>query len=782
MSGGIGRVPSSPAPIGPDDTTPTTTTTGPTDASTMTTTVSRTPTSARPTPPATPRASDIVPERILTKYGLDPNKLETESKYEGDRWNVGYYPYDGNIQYVAFGKYKDLFNRPDAGADAHGYWEAYSNPPSGLAPGSWIGDGTISESDFERATGIDVTGDRPIDNAAYKLMREAGAPMNATFALRDKDGKQLPVRDGDKLVPTILKDGKFVEVEVRNEGAYYAKGSNEQVSGDVVWRLKGRDGAIRGATTDKKEDRFALAGAKERTKFDFLDAAGEPIDYNPPSDRIVATYKKGDAWHAFVPKTGGQVEHLTLDRDGKRVTARETVTEARAAELRRGEEVIYRIQDRSGALKGDGKVGNSYDMGWWGKCHNVAAIGASSVKLPQQDVKIVTNRGWGEKVGLEWQEGSMHQVLIPKKNRSGVTTGYTLRSQGGVTGGTSTRDLTLEEGNRLAAEKKATPVIVTRTGGLKKAEVTTLGKSEVTAMVAHMGDGAVEYKGSVGARFYGVPDQITLKDGTRVNAYITEVKTQGGKTVEVGDKSGNEYSETDRSVLRGPGLNSTRVNNGWRTIGWSSQSFSELQASKQDKIKELKVVYPDGREEKIPADKVASLGWENKFDVTPTELWGMHKNVGAKGSSVIEQDPATHVWNYTIETMTTRPLKKEDIPSWMRDNIAKPGMMKGTTGDDGKYFFKTEVNGNEYYYWAKFDQQGNLSDYAYLTDDVPDFFWTQHVKDPISAKWEGEAQAPGADMRDIQKLYNASTGAYKKYELPGGYLSTSDLNRRPERP
>ena len=49
--------------------------------------------------------------------------------------------------------------------------------------------------------------------------------------------------------------------------------------------------------------------------------------------------------------------------------------------------MIYRIQASNGSLKGDGKVGESYDMSWWGKCHNVAAIGASSIKMPQSPVK-----------------------------------------------------------------------------------------------------------------------------------------------------------------------------------------------------------------------------------------------------------------------------------------------------------------------------------------------------------------------------------------------------------
>ncbi len=791
--GSVGSAtPATPAPDEPvaPDTSATTTDTATTAPVRTTAPSGRAAVGAAVTSATPPRAADIVPERILARHGLDPNKLTTANEYKGEKWNVGYYPYDGDIQYVAFGKYRDVFGKAPAMADAHAYWEMYSNPPGGLEPGSWIASGSIRESDFERSTGVDVSGDRPIDNAAYKLLRESGAPASALFALRDASGKQHAIQPGDKLVPTIEKDGKFVEVEVRGDGEYYRKGTDEALGWNekVVWRLKGSDGQIRGARNDKAEDRFDLAGAKENVKFDFLDATGEPVPYSPPSDRIVATYKDREGWHAFVPKrdASGRVtsyEHQKLDADGRRVLSRETVDEARMKELRRGKEVIWRVQSSSGSLQGDGKVGDAYDMSWWGKCHNVASIGASSMPLPEKDVKIVTNRGPGEKVGLEWREGSMHNVLIPKKNRSGAITGYTLRQQGGVTGGTTTRELSKEEGDRLAAEKNATPVIVRRNGSLKPAEVTTVDREEVTAMVAHMGDGGVEYKGSVGARYYGVPDQIRLRDGSTTSAFIVGAELESGKKVDIGAKEGSgDYSERDRSILRAPGLTSREIYSGWRTIAWSSMDFQRLQASKTDKIKSLTVVHPDGRKETISADKIASLGWENRYDIKPTDLFEMHKKVGEKGSSVIEADPGTHVWNYTIEGIATTPLKRDQIPSHLRDRADRPGMMAGTTGDEGKYFFKTEINGNEYYYWAKFDEQGNLKDYAYLSDRAPDFFWTQHVKDPYASKWEGEAQAPGADMRDIQKLYLASVGGLRKYELPGGYLSTSDLNRRPSRP
>ena len=86
------------------------------------------------------------------------------------------------------------------------------------------------------------------------------------------------------------------------------------------------------------------------------------------------------------------------------------------------------------------------------------------------------------------------------------------------------------------------------------------------------------------------------------------------------------------------------------------------------------------------------------------------------------------------------------MKSSKRTTAKKPGMMAGTTGEDGKYYFETNLNYHDYKYWAKFDTGGKLTDYGYLQDDVPDFFWTQHVKDPITDKWTGEGQAAGLKM------------------------------------
>ena len=51
-----------------------------------------------------------------------------------------------------------------------------------MTPGSWIADGTIGEEGFESATGVDVSGDRPIDNAVSSGMdREQLSFRNGVF-------------------------------------------------------------------------------------------------------------------------------------------------------------------------------------------------------------------------------------------------------------------------------------------------------------------------------------------------------------------------------------------------------------------------------------------------------------------------------------------------------------------------------------------------------------------------------------------------------------------------
>jgi hypothetical protein len=104
-------------------------------------------------------------------------------------------------------------------------------------------------------------------------------------------------------------------------------------------------------------------------------------------------------------------------------------------------------------------------------------------------------------------------------------------------------------------------------------------------------------------------------------------------------------------------------------------------------------------------------------------------------------------------------------------------MMAGTVGEEGKSYFQTTVGtdggDHEVKYWVKFDRQGAISDYGYLSDDVPDFVWTQHVK--TDKAWTGESQAPGVKNADIQRLYHASQGRLSAYTLPGNVITADAL-------
>ncbi len=797
---GVGRVGGTTPPPEPPDTTPDTTGT-----TTPATTRTRTPPTARP--PA-PDATSVrmrraehpsgVPTRILEKYGLDPQKPSTKSEYKGTQWNVGYMPYDGDQQYVAFAKAGAIFKNPNAGNDGHPYWSRYASPPTGLQPGSWIMDGTISEDGFETAAGVDISGDRPISNALLKYVSEAGVPGEAKFSLRDKDGKELTARAGDKLTPTYVKDNKIVEVEKRG-GPYYPIGSDTPLPWEdadkVALRLKGSDGTIRGAATDKIEDRSTVLGLQSDVKFDFLDETGDPIAFNPSWQQIVPTYSHLNKWHAFVPQrdAAGKItgyEHQTLDQRGTRVTARERVTPEQMKTLTNGKDVIHRVQDKStGRLNGDGKVGLSYDMSWWGKCHNVASIGTSNMPLPKQDVNVVTNLNEraGESLALEYTKDGAKHVLMPVRDANGKIASYadrTVDAQGRVT---ASRDLSLADGKKAATDNKAGPVIVSGHPllTLKKAQVTRADTEDVTSLTAHRGDGAVQYKGSMGARYWGMPDEVALRNGRNLSGWVTEVETEGGKKITVGSKSaGDDYYESNRDVLRGPGLNSGYARDGsGRQIGWSQVDWDKLQASKQgnEKIKTVTITKPDGTTEKVKASDVESLGWENKYDIRPDSLWKLHKKdtVSKDGSTVVEADPGSHVWNYTITGVETTPLKASQVSEELKK---KPGQLKGTTDPADRHYFKTEINGSEHEYWVKFDRDGNITDYAYA-DDCPDFFWTQHVKDAYTTEWTGESQAPGLSNREIQRLYTASVGGYDPYALPGNVLSQGELlTRRPVKP
>src|SRR5206468_960124 len=120
-----------------------------------------------------------------------------------------------------------------------------------------------------------------------------------------------------------------------------------------------------------------------------------------------------------------------------------------------------------------------------------------------------------------------------------------------------------------------------------------------------------------------------------------------------------------------------------RSYAFNVQDMAKLNEYRDDDVKKLTVIHPDGTEETLDAADVQLLAWENKFDFRPDQLWGLHKTVGEKGSTVIEQDPGTHVWNYTIRSVDTTPLKPESLSPGEKERAAQPGMMTGTTGDDG---------------------------------------------------------------------------------------------------
>jgi hypothetical protein len=62
---------------------------------------------------------------------------------------------------------------------------------------------------------------------------------------------------------------------------------------------------------------------------------------------------------------------------------------------------------------------------------------------------------------------------------------------------------------------------------------------------------------------------------------------------------------------------------------------------------------------------------------------------------------------------------------------------------------------------------------------VPDFTWTQHIKDAYTDTWTGESQAPGADNGDIQWIYLASIGAFGSRAVGGMFLTEADLKNAP---
>jgi len=707
---------------------------------------------AAPAPPPAPKASDLVPAAILTRYGLDPDKMTTSSEYSGAEWNVGYYPYTGGSgQYQAFHKFQNVFGH--GAADAHAYFEFFSNPPGGLQPGSAITRGTIAESSFEIDSGVDISDNRPVSNELYRAMREAGAGSGDEFAVLDATGKPMPFGADDRLVPTEKKDGKLVEVP------YSAS------SPSLVWRIKRGDGSIEASAEAQPYE--ALLGVDWDTSFDFLDATGAIVPYNPPADRIVQTFEGDDGkWHAFAKLPDGQLEHQVLDKEGKAVESQETIDQAAKDQLVGSHDTLYRVQGSGGELRGDGKVSGSYDMSWWGKCHNVASIGTSDLARPKDTVRVVQNLEAGETLALRFGD----HVLKP--NDDGTYENQT-RDAGGQVLGSAT--IPAEEAAALATAESATAVIVKADGSLKDAEVTTFTTTDVDALVSHIGDGAVQYLGGAGQRYWEHPDILVTKDGKQIQAHIKEIKTASGETVAIGSRNRTSYNERTRDPLRSPGMQSRELSSGGRSYAFNIQDMAKLNEFREDDIQSFVVIHPDGREETIDAASVELFAWENKFDFRPDQLWGLHETVNENGSTVIERDPGSHVWNYTITGVDTTPVAAADLSAREQEAAARPGMMAGSVGEEGKYFFQTEVNGLEYKYWVRFDDDGDIQDYAYLTDSVPDFVWTQHVRDPYETAWTGESQAPGIGNGEIQRLYLASQGALGASALPGGFISRGDL-------
>jgi hypothetical protein len=148
--------------------------------------------------------------------------------------------------------------------------------------------------------------------------------------------------------------------------------------------------------------------------------------------------------------------------------------------------------------------------------------------------------------------------------------------------------------------------------------------------------------------------------------------------------------------------------------------------------------------------------------------------------------------------MATQRIDRSKVPASVLAEDTLPGARTGSTSTEGRMYFQTNVkyleNGEEknkdYFYWVKMAPDGKVTDYNYLVAgggdekfaSAPDFFWQSHVKDPITERWEGESQVPGAGMREIQGVYNASIGALDPYAVAGAYTAEDLKNRKPVRP
>jgi hypothetical protein len=583
-----------------------------------------------------------------------------------------------------------------------------------------------------------------------------------------------------------MVDGKPVELTMTGDGEFLNPLTGESVASfgwggsggdEITWRIK-RDDAVLYAEDHAVEKRNDLLAIGEDIPFDFLDASGQMVSFAPGRDRIVDTFEGDDgAWHVLNPNEDGSYEHQVI-KDGA-IASTETLDAQAAGDLAAGKSTMYRVQNiATGALAGDGKTTGSYDMSWWGKCHNVASIGTSNLPRPKQEVNVVTNLADGDEVGLRWGDN----VLVPERGADGAISGYAHQVRAADGSVSSSTSVSPDDAKQLAADNKAAAVIIGSDGALRDASVTSFDTESTDALVAHIGNGAVDYVGTAGSRYYAHPDIFVRKDGTQVQGHIKSVETEAGKTHEVGSRMGFDYHEFDRSELRGPGMESRILGNGTgRSYAFNVQDLAKLNEHREDDITSFTIITSDGTEEKIAAADVDLFAWENKFDFRPDELWDLHKTVTKDGSTVVEADPGTHVWNYTIDSANTSVLDPKDLSSSEQEATAKPGMLIGSVPDEAdKHYFGTEVNGKNYRYWVSFEPDGDIADYGYLGQRVPDFVWTQHVKKDDA--WTGESQAPGATNGDIQRVYFASVGRLDSHTLPGGFISAADLKGAPALP
>jgi hypothetical protein len=707
------------------------------------------------------------PGEVLSKHGLNVNGPETASTYEGDNWgNVGYYPYSGSSgQYTSFSKFQNVFG--SGAEDGHSWFENYGDPPTGLSRGSHILSGTISEANFEETAGVDLSQSRKINNAAYEAVREAGGKSDAEYALFDMAGEPLPFGEGDALVPMKHDGSAWVSADAGDR--------------DVTFRIKRADGTIDqdGHAESLKE----TIGAESGVEFDLLDATGRLVSYNPRwGDRMAESFKDDSGtWHALAKNGDGTFDHKTFGADGS-VASSGTVDKAGRDALVSGKDTMYRVLGYDDKLRGDGDTSGTYNMSWWGKCHNVAALSTSDLARPEEPFGVVTNLEAGETLAVQLG----NDTLI--RNDDG---GYTRQARSGSGAVTGTSTLTAAEAEALPGFADAGAVIVRPDGSLKDAEFQMFNPTDVDALTSHIGNSATVSKGFEGQRYYAAPDEIRLKDGSVVTAHIKEVKTAGGDDITIGRRSGHEFKVQDRSALRAPGLKSFSETDPRyrRTYARNEISMADLNAHRTDDLAQLVVVEPDGTERTIDAADVESMKWENRLDFSPDLLWKLHGTVTGDNSTVTETFADTQVWNYATRDVNTESIDPATLSSDLKASAELPGMKTGSVGADDRYYFRTRVETEggdaDLTYWVTFDDAGNVEDYRYLGDAsdvsgaVPDFTWTSHVKDPYDSTWGGESQAPGISNEQIRRVYLASQGAFRDH-MAGRFISTHDLENASE--